>query len=763
MSTLPQRFPAKKVSSRRLARIAEQARAAHTSHTSHSSHGTQETAPDSRPISPKAKFPSLNWLEVAAVAAMLVLGVLLLGQYLPRSQRMPESTADGSGPRKVQVGEDGAEKPPAPKPVEPPPAPKEDPLPVPKVAPKSLEEKLKIHVSFELLDTPIHEALAFLSKHTGAEIFAVAETLKGMPPIHLKVTDMEAELALQWMVRLADMDFEKKDGLVVVRQKRTPATADVELRIYDIAEIVRELPPDSAAKLPAFLRAKTPPQSWEANQGAALEARGGKLVVLQREAVHQSIHNLLSALRANLKQFEVFRQQEQEQESVLRDLRQTPPDQAVKRPVGATVPEAAGALMLIAQLGTEEYEAREAAEKKLLAANFTLLPTLLTALGSAKDPEVKTRLERVVKALEEKRAAAEFLTIGARDGSIWGLRQGEQRAAALKRYGGSPATEGAVESALRWLASHQEADGHWDSVKWGGKQADTSITALALLAMLGAGHSEIEGKYKENVKRAVAWLRGIQREDGCLYQQGETHSIGYHHGIAGLALVEAADMGSVPATVQAAQRALEYSISKHQHEAGGWRYNAKQKGSISVSAWFIQQLKAAKVAGLKVDPAAFEGAIKFLDSVEAKGDPKDPQSGHRYGYTEPTSLGHRRTAMGCYCRQILGWKREDLQGGVHWWVGKGGLPEWGGNGGSVDLIYWYYGTLCTFQQGGEVWKRWNEALKKALVDNQRKGGDEDGSWDPVGVYADYWGRTGQTAFSALCLEVYYRYPRLYKE
>jgi hypothetical protein len=103
-----------------------------------------------------------------------------------------------------------------------------------------------------------------------------------------------------------------------------------------------------------------------------------------------------------------------------------------------------------------------------------------------------------------------------------------------------------------------------------------------------------------------------------------------------------------------------------------------------------------------------------------------------------------------------------LQGGVEFFVQQGGVPNWDGNGGNVDLYYWYYGTLCVFQQGGDLWKRWNEALKKALTDNQRKGGDEDGSWDPVGAYSEYWGRVGQTALGCLCLEVYYRYLPLYK-
>jgi len=121
----------------------------------------------------------------------------------------------------------------------------------------------------------------------------------------------------------------------------------------------------------------------------------------------------------------------------------------------------------------------------------------------------------------------------------------------------------------------------------------------------------------------------------------------------------------------------------------------------------------------------------------------------------------RVTAIGNLCRQFLGWKKEDLQASVQWFMDKGGVPDgWGA--GKTDLYYWYYGTLCVFQQGGDMWKQWNEAMKKTLCESQRRGGDEDGSWDPVGTYADRWGRVGQTALGALCLEVYYRYLPMYK-
>ncbi|MCW8133645.1 MAG: terpene cyclase/mutase family protein [Planctomycetota bacterium] len=343
---------------------------------------------------------------------------------------------------------------------------------------------------------------------------------------------------------------------------------------------------------------------------------------------------------------------------------------------------------------------------------------------------------------------------------------GSMKSMASKR--GGRETVDSVMLALEWLAKHQEPDGHWDCVKYGGKQADVAVTGLSLLAFLGAGHSEKVGQYKDNVKRAVYWLTSIQGDDGKYYKQGETHGIGYHHAIASLAMAEAAGMGRIAETIKSAQKGVDYSTEKHQQgegsDKGGWRYGPKESPDLSVSGWFIMSLKSAKVAGLHVNPASFDGAIKFLDKVEEKGNAGDPYGGNRFGYMQP---GHatRTTAIGNLCRQFMGWKRDDLRGGIEFFVNQGGVPQWNGNGASVDLYYWYYGTLSVYQLDaphGDLWKRWNEAMKKALLDNQRKGGDENGSWDPVGAYSEYWGRVGQTALGALCLEVYYRYNLMLK-
>jgi len=358
---------------------------------------------------------------------------------------------------------------------------------------------------------------------------------------------------------------------------------------------------------------------------------------------------------------------------------------------------------------------------------------------------------------------------GAGHGSF-GQRNGGGRRLMVKRHGGSKATESGVDSALRWLAYHQEADGHWDAKKYGSEQkTDTAVTGMSLLAFLGAGHTEKVSEYKGNVQKAVAWLKSHQNAEGLIFDASDAsghRGIGYPGAIATLSLAEAAGMANIPDTKAAAQKAIDYCTEKHQCGEGsdklGWRYGPKQEGDMSVTGWFIMALKSAKVAGLHVNPASFDGGIKFLDSCETKEAGGDSSYGpaSSYKYMPAGHTGHRVSAIGNLARQFLGWKKEDLQSSVELFVNKGGVPNWGGNGESVDLYYWYYGTLCVFQQGGDIWKRWNDSMKTALVTNQCKQGDDAGSWNITGQFSAEWGRVGQTALGCLCLEVYYRYMQL---
>jgi len=355
------------------------------------------------------------------------------------------------------------------------------------------------------------------------------------------------------------------------------------------------------------------------------------------------------------------------------------------------------------------------------------------------------------------------LGVGGGGRVTYGFRTGGGRKRAVLMGGGSRASEKAVDAALKWLWRHQEPDGHWEGERKfeagdPGKNTDAGVTGLAVLAFLGAGHTEKTGlpKYQATVRRAVAWLVKRQAANGAI-GAGFDGGLGYHHAIAGLALAEAYGMARVESTGAAAQRAVDYSVNVHQTKHSGWRYKPKTPPDTSVTGWFVAQLKSAKVAGLKVDGRGFQGAIAWLDKCTKL-------DGERQGlvsYQPERSATPTMTASGMVCRQVMGWKRNDplLGKGADYLMGN--LPKW--ESGNANFYYWYHGTLAMFQMGGEHWKAWNASLRDMLIERQRRGAPKvDGSWDPVGAWCGSGGRVYATAMGALCLEVYFRYLPLYR-
>ncbi len=351
----------------------------------------------------------------------------------------------------------------------------------------------------------------------------------------------------------------------------------------------------------------------------------------------------------------------------------------------------------------------------------------------------------------------------------FGYRDGGGRKKAVGRFGGSTATESAVEAALRWLARHQEADGHWDAVKYEstGYQPHMGCTGLALLAFLGAGYTHKSGQFSDNVNRAIKWILANQKKDGAIFFQEWGRPAGsYGHAIAGLALAEAYGMSRDESLREPAQRAVQYSLATMQQPYSGWRYFPKGQdddllADTSVTGWYVMQLKSAKIAGLSVDGSGFQGASKFIDSVTDKGG--------RAGYSGPSAGTPAMTSVAMVARQFMGTPASDplLVGGSNQLLTM--LPKWQDATEHNDFYYVYYGTLSMFQMGGDKWTKWNEAIKPLLVNNQCRGPlplsgaatDKDGSWDSYGHSGKLGGRVFMTAVGALTLEVYYRYLPMY--
>jgi len=351
---------------------------------------------------------------------------------------------------------------------------------------------------------------------------------------------------------------------------------------------------------------------------------------------------------------------------------------------------------------------------------------------------------------------------------VFGFRNGGGRRKCIKRFGGSKASESAVEAALKWLADHQEPDGHWDCKKHGGsgRSSDLAMSGLATLAFLGAGYTPTTpSKYREKVKKAVEWLQSQQRPGGVKlegkldrkYENGSWASGTsiYNHAIAALALAEAYGMTRDEKIGESAQLAVDYSVNVHQKPYAGWRYGPKSEGDMSVSGWFVMQLKSAKVAGLKVDGRAFQGAMNFVDSVT------DPETG-RTRYTVRSHPSPRRTSMGLVARLFMGAspKSDPLIAKQADYLLEHKPEPFESKDQAGDFYYWYYAMLGMFQAGGQRWRDWNEVMRPRLVKSQctAADGDDNGSWNYANIaYGKSGGRVFTTALGALTLEVYYRY------
>ncbi len=188
-----------------------------------------------------------------------------------------------------------------------------------------------------------------------------------------------------------------------------------------------------------------------------------------------------------------------------------------------------------------------------------------------------------------------------------------------------------------------------------------------------------------------------------------------------------------------------------------------------MTGFAIMALKSARVSGLEVRDASFDGARTFLRTMT--------NMTGVCGYTDgssmaPTAAGPALTAVGMFCRMFMDHDRNDPVLEKAATLIAATPPLWSTIDektglGKHDYYAWYVGTIALFQYdgpSGSTWKTWNSALVHATCDTQRrrKDGCLDGSWDPDGdAFIAPGGRAAATAINVLSLETYYRYASVF--
>ncbi len=285
-----------------------------------------------------------------------------------------------------------------------------------------------------------------------------------------------------------------------------------------------------------------------------------------------------------------------------------------------------------------------------------------------------------------------------------------------------------MDLGLEWLKDHQDDEGLWDCDGFmkhdkvtpicdgaGQSLFDPGVSGLALLAFLGAGQTHKHGRYKRTVKRGLKYLKQVQDPEGCFGTRTDRHFV-YNHAIGALAMAEAYALTASQLFKQSAQSGIDF-ILKCQNPYLAWRYGVRPgDNDSSVSGWMVMALKSARAAKLRVGSEGFDGLKNWLDKVT------EPEYG-RVGYTA-RGTGPART--------------EEMMEKYP--------PD---KSESLTAV------------GGEDWRKWRAAIKETVIDHQRKDGAFRGSWDPAGPWGREGGRVYSTSVCVMCMEVYYRYGRVF--
>jgi len=207
--------------------------------------------------------------------------------------------------------------------------------------------------------------------------------------------------------------------------------------------------------------------------------------------------------------------------------------------------------------------------------------------------------------------------------------------------------ETAIEKGLEFLKKQQMQDGHFEAQ---GGQYPTTMTALAGMCFLMEGSTLKEGKYSDQVTKAVNWFLAPARQQpngmiGDVRNPTESTRYMYGQGFGTMFLAsvygEEEDKDQREKLEKLLKKSVEFickaqTNKKHKKpegkevEIGGWGYVSAQdggnfdEGSVTITA--LQGLRAAKNAGIPVPKENIDRAVNYLEACTT------PKGGIIYSY-----------------------------------------------------------------------------------------------------------------------------------
>ena len=348
-----------------------------------------------------------------------------------------------------------------------------------------------------------------------------------------------------------------------------------------------------------------------------------------------------------------------------------------------------------------------------------------------------------------------------------------------------------VEKGLKWLISQQNDDGSFKTIERG----QPGVTALCVMAFLAQGESPIDGKYQQQLKKAIDFIADQQKPNGLLatiapssvpitrqyaevvktdtpasrFQANPTSictTAVYNHAISALALSEAygqCDPEQTDKLAPVIEKAIAATLEmqrwkrKRQIDVGGWRYLSvlfPQDSDLSITGWQLMFLRSARNAGFEVPNESIEAAVKYVERCFLKD--KNLQV-HSYDAARRDTVTRAVAGAGILAMAHAGkhdsddaiasgkwvlnhdFSKYDFEKPVH------SETEW------LSNRYHYGAFLCAagmYQLGGKFWGKFFPKLAESLLSNQ----EDDGSWLTEGKDQPYGG-CYTTSLSILSLSV----------
>ena len=274
----------------------------------------------------------------------------------------------------------------------------------------------------------------------------------------------------------------------------------------------------------------------------------------------------------------------------------------------------------------------------------------------------------------------------------------------------NPRTRKVVNEGLDWLAYQQHKLGHWTAQG----RYPTAMTALAGLAMLCEGSTTTQGKYSDNLRRAVDYLVRQSRPNGLIGDPLRDDRYTYGHGFSMLFLSEVLgeeeDDDRRAELIDVLTRAVRFT-GEAQTPAGGWGYvsskdgNGFDEGSTTITQ--VQGLRGCRNAGISVPKEIIDKAVGYIRACTL------PDGGVQYsskgGGGRPAITA---AAIAClfnagdydddlvprmmkYCRQNLGTDSQSSYG--HW-----------------HYAHFYYAQV-QYREGGKVWETYRDEIEAKLL------------------------------------------------